>query len=413
MTKRGRIVLVFLLLIAASFSVHGQVAKITSPSAFDSNSVKFDFQEYQADIQAADVLGKWGLNFQNLGASVPTVRMIIAPIGGADPDRVVQNPTGTGSSLPLIVNFRYPVAKVGFYASNGSASTTVTLTAFDPLGANLGSVTETGLAAEKFIGISTTSTRGMAKLLIDYGNSTEAEQIDDMIFDYVSRPKFNTYLAQVGDAKGLLQTVLVISNLTNSTAKGELRLFDDNGGPMPLKLGEETKSVFSFSLPAFSSKNLPTQAISDPVKVGYAEIESNVPVEGTAIFRIISGDTTLSEAGVGSSVARPFVVGVAQKVVAKGLDTGVAAVNSTGETVDARVKLYDETGALVDSNDLDMDLGPHGHKARFLSQLFPQLADSDFNGTLVVTSNKPMAVVIIRTIGGLAQSTLPVGSTFQ
>jgi len=413
MAKPGKVVLVFLLLIAGSFPAFGQVAKITSDSAFDTDSVKFDFQEYQAEIQAADVLGKWGLNFLNVDSTVPKVRMIVAPIGGADPERVIQNPTATGSSLPLIVNFRYPVSKVGFYASNGSASTTVTLTAFDPLGGNLGSVSETGLAEEKFIGVSTTSTRGIAKLLVDYGTSTEPEQIDDMIFDYVSRPKFNTYLAQVGDAKGLLQTILVISNLTNSTAKGELRLFDSSGAPMSLKLGDDTNSVFSFSLPPFSSKNLPTQAISDPVKVGYAQIESNVPVEGTAIFRIISGDTTLSEAGVGSSVPRPFVVGVAQKVVAKGLDTGIAAVNSTAEAVDARVKLYNEAGTLVDTNELDMDLGPHGHKARSLSELFPQLQNSDFNGTVVVTSTKPMALVIIRTQGGLAQSTLPVGSTFQ
>jgi len=413
MKKPSSIVLVFLLLMVGSFSAQAQVSKISSPSAFDSDSVKFDFQEYQAEIQAADVLGKWGLNFHGIDAAVPKVRMVVAPIGGAEPDRVVHNQVDTGSSLPLIVNFKYPVSKVGFYASNGSANTTVTLTAFDPVGTKLGSVSETGLTDEKFIGITSLSTRGIAKLLVDYGTAAESEQIDDMIFDYVSRPRFSTYLAQVGDAKGLLQTILVISNLTNSTAKGELRLFDSQGAPMSVKLGDETNSVFPFSLPPFSSKNLPTQAVSDPPKVGYAEIESNVPVEGTAIFRLISGDTTLAEAGVGSSVPRPFVVGVVQKVAAKGFDTGVAAVNTTGQAVDARIKLYNEAGNLVATNDTDMDLGPHRHTAMFLSQLFPQYAESDFTGTLVITADKPMAMVMIRTLGGIAQSTLPVGSTFQ
>ena len=414
MKRPSSLVLAFLFLMIGSVCAMAQVVtKLSSPWAFDEHSVKLDFQEYQAEILAADVAGKWGLNFQGFGGSVPKVRMVVAPIGGAEPDRVLQNQADTGSSLPLIVNFKYPVSKVGFYASNGSDSTTVTLTAFDPVGSKIGSVSETGLAEEKFIGISTLSIRGMAKLVVDYGTATEAEQIDEFIFDYVTRPVFKTYLAQVGDAKDLLQTILVISNLTNSTAKGELRLFDSDGAPMPLKLGQETNSVFSFSLPAFSSKNLSTQAVSDPVKVGYAEIESDVPVEGTAIFRLISGATTLAEAGVGSSVPRPFVVGVVQKVAAKGFDTGVAAVNTTGEAVDAKVKLYNEAGNLVATNDSDLDLGPHGHKARFLSQLFPQYAESDFTGTMVVTSDKPMALVMIRTLGGIAQSTLPVGSTFQ
>ncbi|MFB3905383.1 MAG: hypothetical protein ACE15E_18195 [Acidobacteriota bacterium] len=407
------LVFVVVCLMAASFSINAQVTKITSTSAFDADSVGFDFQEYQAEVQVPDVVAKWGLSFQNVDTLPPKIGMIVPPIGGGDPDRVLENPTGAGANSPLIVNFKYPVSKVGFNASNGTSSTVVTLTAYDPLGTKLGTVTETGLASEKFVGVSTTSNRGIAKLTIDYGDATEAEQIDNLTFDYLSRPKFNTYLAQVGDLKGFLQTILVISNLTNSTAQGELRLFDSEGAPLSLKLGNETNSVFPFSVPPFSSKNLPTQADSDPLKFGYAEIESNVPVEGTAIFRYISGDTTLAEAGVGSSVVRPLVVGVAQKVVARQFDTGVAAVNPNGEAINARVKLFNEAGTLVATNDGDLDLPAHGHKARSLSELFPEFAESDFTGTLVITSDKPVALVMIRTLGGIAQSTLPVGSTFQ
>jgi len=395
-----------------SLSAIAQVAKLSSPSNFDSNSVKFDFQESQAEIQVAEVVGNRGVNFQGVATANPQVRLIVAPIGGAEPDRVLQNQTGAGSNPPLIINFKYPVAKVGFVASNGSDSTTVTLTAFDPLGENLGSVSETGLATEKFIGIRGFSSRGIAKLLVDYGSAAEAEQIDDMLIEYVSRPKFTTYLAQVGDAKDLLQTILVISNLSNSTATGELRLFASDGTPMSLKLGQETASVFSFSLPPFSSKSFSTEAVSDPVKVGYAEIESDTPVEGTAIFRTMLAGA-LTEAGVGSSVPRPFVVGVVQKTAGTGFDTGVAAVNASDEAVDAQVRLYNEAGNLFATNETDLDLGPHGHKAQFLSQLFTNLANADFKGTLVITSNKPMALVMIRTLGGIAQSTLPVGSTFQ
>ncbi|RPJ60788.1 MAG: hypothetical protein EHM23_09130 [Acidobacteria bacterium] len=412
MKKRQSFILSVLFVILGSLSAMAQVAKLSSPSNFDPDCVKFDFQEYQAGIQVADVVGKWGVNFQGVATGNPQIHLIVAPIGGAEPDRVLQNQTAPGSNPPLIINFKYPVSKVGFVASNGSDSTTVTLTAFDPLGENLGSVSETGLATEKFIGVRGFSSRGIGKLLVDYGTATEAEQIDDMIIEYVSRPKFTTYLAQVGDAKDLLQTILVISNLSNSTATGELRLFDSGGTPMLLKLGQETNSVFSFSLLPFSSKSFTTEGASEPVKVGYAEIESDTPVEGTAIFRTTLAGA-LTEAGVGSSVPRPFVVGVAQKTAATGFDTGVAAVNASDQAVDAQVRLYNEAGNLVATNESDLDLGPHAHKAQFLSQLFSTLANNDFKGTLVITSDKPMALVMIRTLGGIAQSTLPVGSVSQ
>jgi len=408
MTKLRTVVCAFALAIAGFLSVHAQVTKITNPSAFDQNSVTLDFQEYQADILACDIFGKWGLSFQNNG-DAPRIAMVIPPIGGAEADRVLLNQSSP--DLPLVINFKFPVSRVGFYASNGSSSTAVVLTAFDPLGTKLGTVTENGLAEEKFIGISTTSNRGIAKLLVDYGGA--AEQIDNIVFTYVDRPQFKTYLAQVGDAKDMLETILVISNLTNSTATGELRLFSSNGTTMTVKLGGQSGTVFPFSLPPFSSKTLPTGATSNPLVVGYAEIESNVPVEGTAIFRLLSGQNVLAEAGVGAAVPRHLVVGAVQKIAALGFDTGVAVVNASDQPVDARVLLYNESGMLVAVNEKDLDLGPHGQMPKYVSELFPQIKDSDFTGTLVVTSDKPIALVVIRTQGALVHSTLPVGSTQQ
>jgi hypothetical protein len=404
----------FLLVQSAGFA---QVTKITSPTGFSADSVKFDFQELQEDVQACEILARWGVTFQSVAGSVPTIGLVYASIGGAEPDRVLRNKPAAGSSsasIPLVVNFKYPVSRVGLYAGNGSASTRVTLKAYDPVGTNLGTVTEDNLEQEKYVGLSTTSVRGIAKLTIDYGTSQEVEQIDDLTFDFVSRPRFNTYLAQLGDADGLLQTILVISNLTNSTAQGEMRLFNSNGTPMQMKLGDRTNSRFSFSIPPFSTQNLPSPGTSNPLKVGYATIESNVPVDGTAIFRVVPGGVTVAEAGVGSAVARPFAVGVVQKVDAADFNTGVAVLNPSATTPsDARILLLDESGTVVAVNETDLDLPPGGHIPRFLGELFPEFVHKDFQGSVVITSDQPLVLVILRTLGGMPQSTLPVGSTLQ
>jgi hypothetical protein len=394
----------------------GQLTKITSPSGFSADSVKFSFQELQEDVDASDLLARWGVTFSGVAGSVPRSALIYASVGGSEPDRVVRNQPASGSSsanIPLVINFKYPVSRVAFQIGNGSESTRVTVKAYDPLGVNLGTVTEDDLGQEKYLGVGTTSARGIAKLTIDYGNSQELEQIDDLTLEYISRPRFNTYLAQVGDADNLLQTILVISNLTNSTAQGELRLFNSDGTAMQLKLGSKTDSRFAFSIPPFSTLNLPSPGTSSPLKVGYATIEANVPVDGTAIFRVVPGGVTVAEAGVGSAAARPFAVGVAQKVDADGFNTGLAVLNPSGTACNARVLLVDESGVTVAVNELDFDLPPGGHKARFLGELFSEYEDQDFQGSMVITSDQPLALVILRTLGGLPQSTLPVGSTMQ
>ena len=120
--------------------------------------------------------------------------------------------------------------------------------------------------------------------------------------------------------------------------------------------------------------------------------------------------TIQTEAGVGSSPGSLSAVGAVQKVVQGGFDSGIAAVNTSDESASAILEAYDSDGNLVGLNTSDLNLQGRNHTAKFLSELFPSLKDEDLEGTVRVKSDKPIALVILRTGGGRVLSSLPVGS---
>lgn len=399
----------------AAGTASAQVTKLSSKAVFSAEAVLLNFEGQRDGARADELLSQWGVVFLGSSGSIPTIRALPSIIGGADNSVLENTSSGSSASIPLVINFRFPVRRVGMDLFNGTASTQATLTAFDPLGNQLGSVQETGLAEVVFLGLETTSMRGIAKVVVSYGARPELEQIDNLIFDYLSRPTFETVLAQVGDGVfpgGALQTIIVASNLSNSTAQGELKLFGSDGTPLSLTINEAEGSSFSFTLPPLASRTFVSSGTKSSTTAGYAVIRANVPVEATAIFRILDTQRQpVSEAGVSAAAGKPYQVGVVQKVVAGNFNSGLAAVNTGSQAADSRIELFDESGTRVAVDETLLDLAPGGHIARFLTELFPQLENQDFRGTVVITSNRPLALVILRTVNGLVISSLPVGST--
>jgi hypothetical protein len=409
-------IVVTLFVSAAAF---GQVTKITDPMDFSTSSIRLDFQELTENSDARRLFTQWGIGLLSADGSLPRVKALPPPmpIPNAIFNNVIFNEPGGASSanIPLIMDFRYPVARVGFVLGNGAAGTNVAVKAYDAIGNLLGTVNQNGLAEDTFVGISTSSARGISKVTISYGSAAAAEQIDDLIFQYMERPRFNTYFAQVADWAGALQTLVVVSNLSNSTAQGELRFFEsvETTGPKPMtvRIDGVQASTFNFSIPAYSSKVFSTGGISNDLKLGYAAIDASVPVEGTAIFQYLGeGRKVIQEAGVSAAVSQSMLVGPVQRLKTTDLNSGVAIINtSTTQPMDARIVLVDEDGNEIASNETLLDLGPGGHRAVFLDQLFGDDITADFEGSVVITSSQPMAMVIVRTDGGILSSTLPVG----
>ncbi len=391
-----------------------QLNEIGSRDDFAVDSVEFDFEGPKSGAPAGNLLSQWGLRFSEGSSGIPTILTRVELIY---PDNSLLNGTGTGSSadIPLVIDLKHPASKVGFELSNGDENTQVTLRGFDELGNSLGSVQHTGLEDPVFMGVGVGGGFGIAKLLISYGSSADAEEIDDLIVEYVERPEFTTFLSQIADGPipgfGTFQTTIIVTNASSSTATGQLALFDSGGEPLELDFGNGKKSSIDLDIEPRSSVTFVSSGTASPVGVGYARILTSVPVEGTAVFRLTSpGGAISSEAGVGSDSGRLDVVGAVEKVVADNFDSGFAAVNVGDSTADADVLLYDQNGELVDQNRSLLDLPAGEHTSGFLSSIFPALQNEDFSGTIRIVSDVPIAVVIMRTFNGVVISSLPVGS---
>lgn len=115
----------------------------------------------------------------------------------------------------------------------------------------------------------------------------------------------------------------------------------------------------------------------------------------------------LAEAGVGWAERKISMLGVVQKVGSGGFDSGLALVNTSPAEAKVRLRLFEESvisAALV----AEFTLARGEHRARFLSEIYPAL-NSTFRGSILVTSDQPLSVVILRTLRRLPISSLPVG----
>ena len=410
--QRSLLVISISILIFLTAPLTAQLNDVSGSPGFSGQSAEFDFKGLSDNSDVSDALGEWGVTFQRGDWGTATA---VATFAAGSVNIKVRNlpPSGTSANRPLVINFRYPLSKVGMVLSGGTAQTQVRIEAFGPLGNSLGTVQVSGLEEARDVAVSTSNVRGMSKLLISYGADAAPEELDNLHVDYLQRPEFVAYLSQIGNGAigtDSLQTTIVISNLSNSTAKGEVEFFDSNGAPLEFQIGDSAASSFPLAVPAFSSSSGTTGGAA--LAVGYGRITSNVPIEGTAVFRIVTETGAVrTEAGVGSAKGTVLGVGAVQKAITGGFDSGIAVVNTSDQPASARVDLLDQRGVVIDTNPDVLVLGARQHRAKFLSEIFPDVKDSDFDGTIRFESDVPLAVVILRTGNGLVLSSLPVGTT--
>lgn len=407
------------MLVISSTPAWGTLEEIPEAAGFSADSVLFDFSGTVAGAGAEDVLNKWGIVFERSEDSVPRIG-ISFQLGFVNQFVVNQPANEDSPDQPLAIRFRNPARKVGFVLRNAGSSAEVT--AFDAQGRELGTVTLNTSGEPNPQAVGTTDPAGISLLLIRYmpfgvpgPPAPVVEEIDDLHVEFLNRPEFSIYFAQVGDAPipgfGALQTAFVVTNLSGSTANGEIRFFDSQGVPMAVATGSGTGEVFPLALPARGSFSFSTLGTSDPIAVGYAKVTCNVPIDGTGIFKIVNTTGGLiSEAGVGAAEGRYVSIGAVQKTQQGNFDSGIAVVNTGTESATSVIELLDEQGVVQAANLLDAQLDPGHHNAKFLSELFPAYKDASFTGTVRVSSNQPLAMVILRAAAGIVQSSLPVGS---
>ena len=186
-----------------------------------------------------------------------------------------------------------------------------------------------------------------------------------------------------------LQTSYVMVNNSTARATGTISFLNDAGDPLELEIDGVMNSVFPFALAGGTVRKM-TTAGSGELKSGWARIRSDQPIVVTSNFGAIRADgTVITDVGVAESEPGTEFTIFADTI--GGNDTGVAISNPDDEqAIGIQMTLNDAAGVMVDQT--VVNLGPQGHLARFLSQLFPDVENiAEFEGTVVLTSTTAAA----------------------
>jgi hypothetical protein len=243
-----------------------------------------------------------------------------------------------------------------------------------------------------------------------------AEQTSLLYFNYATPKPFRIYLAQLanGPAGGgrYLQTVMQFQGQFKELgAQVILRLFDQTGEPLTLNLSGHEDTVFEFYVSSLTAKRLISDGFGEELAVGYASIESTIPIAAQSIVRTLNSDgVPIHEAGVEATEGRRTAVIPVEHDPVTGLNSGVAIVNVGDKGGVVTISLVgmkpDEVSFLP-----SFILEPGEHRAVFITELFDFLVETPFFGSLNVNSQEPAAVTSLRTYNGVSWSSLPVGSS--
>lgn len=317
------------------------------------------------------------------------------------------------ASQPLVIDFDIPAEAVLFRPATYTglpSNKVVYLEAFDSQGSSLGTIEHPGISAP--FGLRTTSPLGISKIVFDY-RDPYPESIESLVVDYLDGERaFTTYLAQIGSGRTSsasledvsLTTSFILSNPSDIQAQGLISFFDNDGQPLLLTLNGAAASTLGLSIDPFKSAKLEMDVSSSTVLTGYAVVRANVPLDSLAIFSVLGGSgEELSNADVDATKGFFSAVAPVQQFSGSQSESGLAIVN-TGP---------DEAQIWIEGQGLEtafLTLSPGEHVAEFLSEMFPSLQGDAYDGSLHIVSNQPVAVVALRTRGGLPVSAVPVSS---
>ncbi|PYS30391.1 MAG: hypothetical protein DMG11_05280, partial [Acidobacteria bacterium] len=147
----------------------------------------------------------------------------------------------------------------------------------------------------------------------------------------------------------------------------------------------------------------------DTLRSGWIRLtlSGNVHLIANAVFQTFNGASLASEASVLESP--PTTRGLVYVKSQSNLGTvGVAFANSQTTSSTITLQLFDRMGFV--SATQDITLPPNGHLARFVTEIFPQLASvADFDGALSMHSSTAFSALALRLSSGKI-ATLPVDS---
>jgi len=212
------------------------------------------------------------------------------------------------------------------------------------------------------------------------------------------------HLADGGPVYGQWQTSLEFVNPSLTlTANVSMQLYGDQGFPLSLDFGAGPRSLHVFTVPPGGRTTLrSTMASTDKIVTGQAIATSDIPVQGTVLFRNIINSMASVE------LSAPPTLPTSQYLSLATHDLGVALANISTSAKSFQVTAINSSGTNLAS--AMVGVAGLGHYSFNLYQVLPGLP-ADFSGSVLITPQIPGDQVLAWTLNverGLI-STLPTG----
>lgn len=193
-----------------------------------------------------------------------------------------------------------------------------------------------------------------------------------------------------------IETSIILVGTGSRDAQVTIQFFGEGGNPLEVSIGGFKSTSFEYEVRRGQTLRLRTEA-NGPIQSGWARVHSSQPVGATLTFSITDLRNRLNaEVGVDKSSLESETAVLVD--VGPGYDTAVAFVNPDG-TSSTQVELLLNSLDGVEQDRTTVTLGPGGKRALFVTELFGQLANSSFQGVLLLRSPTPLGVLTLRQRG--------------
>lgn len=211
------------------------------------------------------------------------------------------------------------------------------------------------------------------------------------------------HLADGGPVSGQWQTSLEFVNPSSTlTAHLAIHFYNDDGFPLNLDFGSGASPLQTFTVPPGGRITLQSTLASPDVVTGWAAATSDIPLQGTVLFRSIINSVASVEASAPPTLPTSRYLSPATR------DLGVALANISGAIKYFQVAAVDSSGNTLST--VSINIPGLGHTSFNLYQKFPGLP-ADFSGSVVIIPQVAGDQVLAWTLNverGL-DSTLPPG----
>ena len=214
--------------------------------------------------------------------------------------------------------------------------------------------------------------------------------------------------AHIGDGGGLRTTFLVLNQSQRDTANITLEFYDDDGEPWSLAVNGRTGPVYSAAIPPGGSLKLTTAGEAAEAHGGWARLTATGEVGAQVLFEIRSGGQLVTQAAVQSSGPLHSADLFVERAAGTNTGEALASLSRSGQ-IRVSMSLFDGTGTQLGTE--AVSLGPLMHKAKFLTELFPEV--TAVRGTLKLSASGPIAVTTLQQTGLVLGTLSPVRRVFS